>query len=192
MICCLLLWAALPGTARAGWKAAEREEFYAITGSTGPELYASIGERGPKVGVGRAIAFTDFQLTWTRAYQVRDGACVLASAKPKLTITTRLPKPSAKLPPQVRRNWDVFAARVRAHEKVHARFIVEMVEKIEAATVGLSVPEDPACRKIRQAMTERLSALSLEQRQRSRDFDRSELRAGGTVQQFVLALVNGG
>ena len=190
-----LLLAALAvaaGPAWGQWKAVERDEFYTIAGSTGPELYASIGERGPKAGIGRAIAFTVFKLTWTRNYRNRGGACVLASAVPKLTITTRLPKPAARLPPTVRQNWDTFLAGVRAHEKVHARLIVEMVEKIEAATVGLAVADDPDCRKIHAEMTKRLSALSLEQRGKSRDFDRSELRDGGTVHRLVLALVNGG
>ncbi|BCH01216.1 peptidase [Mesorhizobium sp. 131-3-5] len=191
---CLLLAAlvALPVTAHAQWKPVEKVETYAISGQSGPELYRSIGENGPNVGVARAIAHTNFKLTWTRDYQARAGACVLVSAKPKLIITYTLPSPSAPLPPAIQKNWEVFLAGVSAHEKVHGATIVDMVRKIEAATVGLTVADDPKCSKIRSEMTKRLSALSQAQRQASRDFDRVELGPGGNLQKLILALVNGG
>jgi predicted secreted Zn-dependent protease len=75
---------------------------------------------------------------------------------------------------------------------VHGATIVDMVRKIEAATVGLTVADDPKCSKIRTEMTKRLSALSQAQRQASRDFDRVELGQGGNLQKLILALVNGG
>ncbi|ODA96055.1 peptidase [Mesorhizobium sp. SEMIA 3007] len=191
---CLLLVAlvALPVTAHAQWKPVEKVETYAISGQSGPELYRSIGENGPNVGVARAIAHTNFKLTWTRDYQARAGACVLVSAKPKLIITYTLPSPSAPLPPAIQKNWEFFLAGVSAHEKVHGATIVDMVRKIEAATVGLTVADDPKCSKIRSEMTKRLSALSQAQRQASRDFDRVELGPGGNLQKLILALVNGG
>ena len=191
---CLLVAAlvALPVTAHAQWKPVEKVETYAISGQSGPELYRSIGENGPNVGVARAIAHTNFKLTWTRDYQARAGACVLASARPKLIITYTLPSPSSPLPPAIQKNWEVFLAGVSAHEKVHGASIVDMVRKIEAATVGLTVADDPRCSKIRTEMTKRLSALSQAQRQASRDFDRVELGPGGNLQKLILALVNGG
>ncbi len=67
-----------------------------------------------------------------------------------------------------------------------------MVEEIEAFTVGLSVPDDPNCKKIRKRITERLAEISQAQRQKSRDFDRVELSDGGNVHQLILDLVNGG
>jgi predicted secreted Zn-dependent protease len=179
--------------AYADWKPVEKEAPYAISGTTGPELYASIGERGPKASVGRAIAFTDFKLTWQRDYRPQpDGACTLVSARPKLIITYALPRPDAKLAEPVKTNWQVFIEGVRRHERVHGEMIVAMVKEIEAFTVGLSVPDDPKCKKIRAQMTERLSQISQAQRQKSRDFDRVELSEGGNVHQLILALVNGG
>lgn len=191
---CLSLAAllALPLAARADWKPVEKVETYAISGQSGPELYQSIGENGPKLGVVRAIAHTNFKLTWTRDYQARAGACVLVSARPKLIVTYTLPSPSAPLPPAVQKNWEVFIAGVSAHEKVHGETIVDMVRKIEAATVGLSVADDPKCSKIRVEMTKRLSELSQAQRHASRDFDRVEFGQGGNLQKLILALVNGG
>jgi predicted secreted Zn-dependent protease len=190
----LLLTACLafaPAAARAEWQAVEKVQTYAISGQSGIELYRSIGERGPQAGIGRTIAYTDFKLTWQRDYQPRDGACTLVSARPKLVITYRLPEPSEKLPASTQKLWETFSAGVAAHEKVHGEFIVEMVKAIEAATIGLSVPGDPECRKIRAEMTKRLSALSLAQRRKSRDFDRVELSDGGAVHQLILNLVNG-
>lgn len=172
------------------WVASEVEKTYAVGGRTGIELYRSIGERGPKVGVGRVIAHTSFKLTWSRKYEPRDGACVLASARPKLTITYTLPRPSQTLSADIQRKWRDFIEGVRAHERVHGDFIKEMVRTIEAETVGLTVPDDPGCTRIKTEMTSRLSRISLEQRQRSRDFDKVELGEGGNVHQLILALVN--
>lgn len=176
----------------ADWRPQEKVETYAVSGTTGAELYASIGKRGPQIGgSGRAIAYTKFKLTWSRDYRPGNGGCTLASARPRLIITYTLPEPAEKLSGDTRRKWDVFAAGVRDHEKVHGRIIEEMVRKIEAYSVGLSVDDDPACSKIRRVLTERLKQLSLEQRQRSRDFDRDELGPDGNIQRLVLMLVNG-
>ncbi len=186
---CFLLLSAI---ARAEWQAVEQVQPYAITGKSGAELYASIGEKGPKVGgLVRAIAHTNFKLTWTRKYEKQGGACTLVSARPKLIITYTLPKPAVQLPDEAQKSWDTFIAGVRSHEVVHGDMIKDMVKAIEAATVGLSVPGDPNCQKIKIEMTKRLSELSLAQRQRSRDFDRAELSQGGNIHQMILALVNG-
>ncbi|MCM2505045.1 DUF922 domain-containing protein [Aureimonas altamirensis] len=173
------------------WTAQEVEEPYAVAGRTGIELYNSIGERGPSAGASRAIAVTTFKLTWQRDYQPRDGGCVLASARPRLVITYRLPKPSQRLSPDVAESWRRFIDGMRAHERVHGEHIVDMVRQIEEASVGLSVPGDPSCKRIREVLTERLGALSQAQRARSRAFDQMEMSDGGNVHRLILALVNG-
>lgn len=190
----LLLAMPLSGTAAAetAWQPVEQVKTYAVSGSTGIELYRSIGEHGPKVGVGRAIAFTDFKLTWTRRYEPRDGGCVITTNRPKLIITTMLPKPSGKLPAALGARWDTFIAGVRTHERVHGEFIVDLVRRIEDYSVGLTVADDPDCQKIRKVLTRRLGELSQEQRGRSRDFDRTELSEGGNVHQLILDFVGGG
>ncbi len=45
---------------------------------------------------------------------------------------------------------------------------------------------------MREALQSRLGPLSQEQRRKSRDFDREEMRDGGNVHRLILALVNGG
>lgn len=182
----------LPMSAHAEWQAVEAVKTYFISGKSGPELYASIGERGPKVaGDQRAIAHTSFKLTWTRKYETQGDACILVSARPKLIITYTLPKPAEKLPEEMRRNWQTFIAGVGAHERVHGDMIKDLVRQIEAATIGLSIPADPKCRKIRIEMTKRLSAISAAHQRRNSDFDKVELSNGGNIHQLILKLVNG-
>lgn len=184
--------ALLPNVAQADWQAVENVKPYSVAGKTGAELYASIGERGPKVGnAGRAIAFTNFKLTWTRKYEPQGNACVLAVARPKLIITYVLPKPAERLPAPIAKSWDAFISGVHQHELVHGELIKDMVKKIEAVSVGLTVADDPKCQKIRADLTTRLGELSRAQRQQSRDFDRAELSNGGNIHQLVLALING-
>jgi predicted secreted Zn-dependent protease len=185
------LFVSAHGASAADWRPLEKIEHYAISGSTGIELYRSIGERGPRLGAGRAIAYTDFKLTWRRDYRPEAGGCTLRSAVPRLIITTRLPKPSGTLPAATRRLWDIFIAGITTHEKVHADGIVEMVRAIEATSVGLMVADDPKCRKIRAELTTRLAALSQEQRRKSREFDQIEMSDGGNVHRLILSLVNG-
>ena len=179
--------------ARADWKPVEQVQSYSISGKTGRELYDSIGENGPKAGVGRVVAFTNFKLTWRRDYRPQpDGSCTLVSAQPKLIIIYALPKPTNKIPEPVASNWKTFYEGVRRHERVHGDMIVDMVNEIVAYSVGLNVADDPNCKKIRATLTDRLSQISQAQRQRSRDFDRVEMTDGGAVHQLILNLVNGG
>jgi predicted secreted Zn-dependent protease len=186
------LFLSMHGASAAEWKPVERIEAYAISGATGIALYRSIGEHGPKIGKGRVIAYTDFKLLWSRDYRPQpDGSCVLASARPSLTITYRLPKPSGELPPPLRDSWARFRSGIEAHEREHGAGIVEMVRAIEATSVGLTVADDPKCRKIRQELTGRLAELSREQRRKSREFDQIEMSDGGNVHRLILALVNG-
>ncbi|WP_082475549.1 DUF922 domain-containing protein [Rhizobium sp. Leaf341] len=183
--------AAFPLPADAEVKATETVETYGITGKTGAELYASIGERGPLLGASRVIAHTRFKLTWRRNYQTEGNDCVLVSAVPRLIITTTLPKPTTSLPPPVRASWKTFIEGVRQHEAVHGRYVRDLVAKIETATIGLRQSEDPGCTKIKTEMTRRLGALSDERRDLDRAFDRAEFTEGGAVHALILALVNG-
>jgi predicted secreted Zn-dependent protease len=182
------VFAAAPAHA---WQAVEKKQPYTIQGATGIELYRSIGEHGPKVGIGRAVAYTTFDLKWSRKYVPQNGGCTLASAKPHLTIIYRLPKPAKKLPPATQKLWDTFIAGIEAHERVHGETILDMVRKIEAVSVGLTVADDPGCKKIRTELTQKLKALSEEQRARGREFDKVEMSQGGNVHRLILGLVNG-
>ncbi|WP_407932799.1 DUF922 domain-containing Zn-dependent protease [Brucella pseudogrignonensis] len=174
------------------WKAVETIKPYAISGRTGPQLYESIGERGPKAGKSRVIAHTTFVLTWDRKFDNSNNGCTIVSAKPKLKITYTLPKPSQKLSSPVKENWERFYDGIYKHELVHGDTAKDMTREIVRTTVGLSIPNDPKCQKMRRELINRINALVAVQRQQGRDFDRVEMGSGGNVEQLILALVNGG
>jgi predicted secreted Zn-dependent protease len=171
------------------WQAVEKVETYRIEGATGLELYRSIGKNGPQLGPTRAIAYTTFDLKWSRDYREASGGCRLASVKPWLTIIYKLPDAPSGLPADTAR-WRRFIEGIRAHERVHGEIIIDMVKKIEAFSTGLSAGNDPGCKKVRAALQQRLGELSNAQRQASRDFDKAELGAGGNVHRLVMDLVN--
>ncbi|MFN7026511.1 MAG: DUF922 domain-containing Zn-dependent protease [Pseudorhizobium sp.] len=174
------------------WEPQEQIRTYAISGSTGLELYRSIGERGPAAGIAQAVAVTTFKLTWTRDYRPQpDGACVLAVAKPNLVITYTLPKAPKNLSGPVRQSWQRFVEGVEKHERVHGVQTTDMVRGIESFSRGLREENDPGCRKVRQTLQLRLKQFSDERVSKSRAFDQVELTEGGAVHQLILALVNG-
>ncbi len=183
---------AMAWPAAADWQPVERIAHYGISGTTGIELYRSIGARGPQVSMGRAIALTDFELLWSRDYRPQgDGSCLLATARPSLTITYRLPRPEARLDAENERLWRRFADGIEAHERVHGQQLVEMARAIEYATAGLSVADDPGCRKIRDQVLARVREITAERNAASEAFDRDEFRNGGNMHRLILGLVNG-
>ncbi|WP_411508178.1 DUF922 domain-containing Zn-dependent protease [Brucella anthropi] len=183
-----------PALAEDGWKAVEEVKTYAIAGKTGPELYESIGERGPKIGGGktRVIAHTSYVLTWDRQFDRSNNACTILSATPKLKITYTLPKPSQKLESPVKEHWERFSEGIRKHELVHGDHARDMTREIVRRTVGLSVENDPKCQKMRKVLIKEITDMVGVQRARGRAFDRIEMGNGGNVHQLILALVNGG
>jgi len=174
------------------WTAKEVVKPYNVSGSTGIDLYRSIGERGPETGSGsRAIALTTWDLKWRRDYRPQpDGSCKLMSAKPFVTITYSLPK-AGKLSEPTASQWKRFSDGIAAHEKVHGQMIRDMVDEVIRTTVGLTVADDAKCQKIRKQIEKPLIAARDAYRARSRAFDKVEMSDGGNVQQLVLGLVNG-
>lgn len=165
-----------------------KESFYAISGKTGMELYRSIGERGPAGG--GHVAQTNFKLTWKRLFDERGGDCFLVYAKPVLTITQTYPKPSNKLSSDMQRRWDKFLSGIRKHEQTHVRMIGEMVSATEASLVGMSVQGDPTCAKVKAAVKQRINEGYEAHRDRTRQYDRTDLGMGGKAFLVLEDLVN--
>ncbi|WP_136658772.1 DUF922 domain-containing protein [Nitratireductor sp. XY-223] len=198
LVCCTAAVLLLAPPAQADLRtkdirAREVEKTYAISGTTGLELYQSIGARGPRIGNGAssAIALTEFDLKWGRDYKRDGNDCVLAAARHFLTITYTLPKPQGKLAPDVAARWRVFIAGMRAHEAVHGKYVVEMAQEIYDTTVGFRQPNDPGCKKIRNAIQAPLKAAFTRYKARNRAFEQSEMSTGGNVHQLILRLVTG-
>ena len=178
----------------AKWKATEKVKHYSITGSTGRALYVAIGKKGPRLKGGRqTIAHTTFDLKWRRNYKpVKLGngkACRLVSAKPFFTIIYTLPRVVSKMPPYMEREWKIFYAGIAEHEKVHGVYAREMVAQIIDTTVGLTVQNDPKCKKIRTEVLERVKTAYADYKAKGRIFDRTEMSAGGNVRGLVGKLL---
>lgn len=167
----------------------EVETTYAISGETGRALYESIGEKGPMVGGGRAVAHTTFDLKWGRDYVAEGNACVLKRVRKFLTITITLPKPSAPLPAETEKRWRRFIAGIRAHEAVHAEYVRTMADEIEAATLGFRQENDPACREIRDAIQPALVAAYDRYKAKNRAFEEKEWSPAGSLPGLIIGLV---
>jgi len=184
-----LVLLALP--ARAEIRAQVAEKTYAISGATGRALYESIGERGPRIrdGAASAVARTDFDLKWGRDYVADGKACVLAAARPFLTVTYTLPRPAQKLPPDVAARWQAFIAAIRAHEAVHGNYIEEMAQEIYDTTVGFRQEDDPGCKAIRDAIQVPLKAAYARYKAKNAAFEQAEMAPGGPIRRLIMELI---
>ena len=184
-LCCL----AAP--AHAGIRAKIVETTYAISGTTGLELYASIGARGPRLrgGASSAVAKTDFDLRWGRDYVRVGNACVLKAARPFLIVTYTLPEPAGPLPAKIAARWRIFIAGIRAHEAVHGRYVEEMAQEIYDTTVGFRQENDPGCKAIRDAIQAPLKAAYARYKAKNTAFERSEMAPGGNIQRLITDLI---
>lgn len=189
LFACLFLATTISAQA-ADWKANESTKHYSVSGSTGADLYKSIGQKGPTINMGtRTIAVTNWDLKWRRDYQPKGNACELVSALPFVTITYTLPKPSQKLSGATAQKWQTFAAGIKAHEEVHGDLVKKLARGIIGATVGLRVENDKACKKIRDEVLTRVGAEFARYKTDNRAFEQNEMRRGGNIEQLVLGLV---
>ncbi|THV15091.1 DUF922 domain-containing Zn-dependent protease [Rhizobium rhizophilum] len=185
----LVAISALPAAAQ-DWQPTEKIDHYNVNGTTPMALYQSIGERGPKLSLGRVIAHTTFKLTWQRDYQQQGAACVLATAKPRLIITYTLPKPAQKLAPDVAAKWKAFYDGIVEHEKLHGEFMRDLTQQIQDVSIGLRDENDPGCKKVRAALQAQLKPISDAHVARHSEYDRVEMSPGGAVHQLILSFLN--
>ena len=114
---------------------------YAILRKSGAESMPRSASAAPRSADPRH-RLHQFQLTWTRKSErqampgSRFGA---AEAHDHLHVA----EASQELPAPLAGNWN-FHRRRAHHESVHGDIIKDMVKKIEASTVGLTVPGDPS------------------------------------------------
>ena len=112
-------------------------------------------------------------------------------ALPFFTIIYTVPKPAAKLTGPTARHWKTFATGMMTHERVHGVHARELVDQIIATTVGMSVKNDPKCRKIRSKVLARVKAAYRDYGAKAGAFDRAETAAGGNVRRLVEGLLRG-
>jgi predicted secreted Zn-dependent protease len=164
------------------------ESTYAVSGTTGLELYTSISKNGPNGG--GHVAQTKFKLTWKRLFDERGGSCYLVHAKPQLSINQTYPKPKNRLSADMQRRWDKFMRAAREHEHTHARMVAEMVRTTEAALAGSFEANDRTCAKVKKSVAAKIDQGYQAHRERSRAFDKQELSFGGRMLVVLEDLVN--
>lgn len=161
---------------------------YAISGSTGAELYESIGENGPRDGNDRgSIAQTVMHLKWNRLFDERGGDCYLVHARPSLTITMILPKPDKKLSASMQASWQRFITGVRTHEDVHVQMIRELVSNTQQSVAGAMVKNDRSCGKVKAEVSRRINEATAAHKARSRAYDRDDFGSNGKLGRLVIS-----
>jgi len=186
MQCAVILCFALHAASAQAVEVAQKT--YAISGTTGLDLYRSVSENGPNGG--GHVAQTAFKLTWKRLFDERGGDCYLVRADPVLSITQTFPKPAGELSPDMRRRWDKFAVGMRQHEDGHVALIERMVAETQASLSSSVERNDRSCAKVKKLVSAKIDAGYQAHRERSRAFDRQELGQGGRMFLMLEDLVN--
>lgn len=180
--------AALAGEAAAGVKVSENTRSYQIAGKTGAALLDQMDRHGPKHGfLTRAIAQTRYSVSWTIEWAETRKACRIKQIDGKLDITYTYPD-ARDLPAGLDRRWKRFLAGVKKHEKAHGDMARQMARAVEKSLSRLSVENDPGCRKAREEMKRRTTAIYADYEARQIRFDTREHREGGPVEGLIDAL----
>ena len=165
---------------------------YAISGTSGADLYASMVRHGPRHGfLSRAIAQTSYTVEWQAEVVSNGGVCRVMQARPVLSITYTYPQPSRAMSPEMSRRWAKFMAGVKRHEQTHGSIAREMVRAAETAVKGLKVADDPTCRKTRSEVKRRADVIYAAYEARQIKFDAKEHRDRGNIDRLILGLVKG-
>lgn len=136
----IALWVAaaliFAGNAEAKVFTKEYYKYFEVKGSTAAELGKSVRRGRNFDAVTRWEARTDY------FFEGSGKACKLATIRVKLTLTVELPKLAANavLSPPLRKKWDSFAAKVRAHENEHVRLYKLTAAELDRNLRSLSAP----------------------------------------------------
>lgn len=126
----------LAGNANAKVFTKEYYKYFEVRGSTAAEL-------GKSVRRGRNF---DAQTRWEARtdyfFKGSGKACSLSTIRVKLTLTVQLPKLAAgvELSPPLRKKWDSFVAKLKAHENEHVRLYKLTAAELDRNLRSLSAP----------------------------------------------------
>ncbi len=176
--------------AQAGVKVSESQKTYAISGTSGIALLQAMDKSGPKHGfLTRAIAQTSYSVSWTIEWGETRTACRVKRADGKLDITYTYPRVSNAITPQLKRRWNTFLSGVRRHELHHGEIARQMARAAEKAVAGVTIRNDPGCRKSRKEVKRRMAAVYADYEARQIRFDSKEHAGGGQVEDLIDALI---
>ncbi len=180
----------LGAQAEAGVRTVAKVQTYRVTGDSGAALMRAMERNGPSQGfLARAIAQTRYSVAWELGWAVSDKRCRLKSADVTLSVNYRFPQLVGKAPPALRSRWARFMVGVRKHEETHGRIARQMVTSARTAALGLSVDNDPYCRKAKHQVGSIVRAVYNQYEKRQQRFDTLEHRPGGPVDRLVDALI---
>lgn len=181
------------GSASADVQVSIKKTNYDITGKTGVALLQAMDRRGPKHGLlTRAIAQTGYTVGWEIEWDSRGDVCRVKNAAAQLAITYTFPRVVNDVSPDLKRRWTRFMQGVRKHEERHGTIARQMVDTAERAVSGLSMKNDPGCRKSQAEVKRRVDAIYADYEARQMRYDAREHAAGGNVDKLVIALVKRG
>ena len=143
------------------------EQFYDVDGDTPGMLNRDLARNGPRRD-GRAFqGLTDFQVRYRFDPRPVGGGCRATDARVHVEVVTTLPLWIERdtAPESLRRDWDVFRARLREHERGHQDIAIAGGKMLLDEVERLAAPDCAALRadaeRVAQALQRR---LDLEQR----------------------------
>jgi predicted secreted Zn-dependent protease len=165
---------------------------YSISGKNGEALLGAMDRRGPKHGLlTRAIAQTRYVVNWDIDWEERGGACRIAYAAARLSITYSYPAVTSRMSPALERRWRRFMAGVQRHEEMHGRIARQMVNAAEKSVSAIRHRNDRGCRRTQAELKKRVAGIYAKYEARQVQFDNIEHREGGNVERLVEALARG-
>lgn len=180
---------AVTSPASAGVKVLLKTRTYAVTGETGMDLVRAMGRTGPMQGfMTRSIAQTTYTVDWSFVTRTAGRACRIVRADPTLHLTYTYPR-TGELPPPLAKRWRTFMAGTRRHERVHGAIAIEMVSDAARKVAGMTLADDPFCRRVRADAHRRIEGVKAGYEARQEAFDRKEHGPGGRVEKLVNALI---
>lgn len=133
------------------------ERFYPVQGTSAARLTAALGGEGPAVRGRRWHAVTDFALRWRFLPREREGRCAAEDAALEVEIVTTLPRweDRHRAAPGLASDWDLYLARLRAHEAEHQRIVMGEGRQLMAAVTTLEATHCRALRERARILTRR-------------------------------------
>lgn len=141
----LIMVAALYAGTAQGIEIADRVEHYRVEGATARELTEQMQHRGPLNDVGqRANGLTHWQIEWTHASEMSDGACHLTALKVHIEVVTTLPQwqPPLQVKPSLIRQWEKFLIKLQQHEATHREHGLQAATAVREAVQAISPQVD--------------------------------------------------
>ncbi len=120
--------------------------YYAVSGTTTEEIFASIEANGPTDNVGQqgsGLTSVDWEYKWS-GDQSPTGECSIRDLTIRADITVELPQheDEASLTDTLQTNWDTYAQGVATHEQRHVDIYLQGAEDIRDAMEEIGVEKD--------------------------------------------------